>query len=69
MKAGELVEISSVKAQAARAEAYYWGEIERCERELPAMVAGLDPAGVRDQLEKFFKVMRQRSREKFSEIK
>jgi hypothetical protein len=68
VRAGDVIELAEVRRQVATAEGYFFNELDRMQREFPAMLAGLSPAKVRDQLDKFLKRLRERSREKFNEV-
>lgn len=62
---GELMSIADAKQQAATAEAYYFGELDRAMRELPPVLSGLDALQVHARLKTYFEAMREASREFF----
>ena len=58
--------VTDAVRQAGEAEAYYFAELSRAERELPTMLGGLSPDQVAEVLRKFLSDLRQKSRDKFA---
>jgi hypothetical protein len=67
-EAGRLIPLAEVKTQAADALAFVFSETDRCERETPAALAGLEAIECQRVLKKFFCDMRAHSRERFDAV-
>ena len=68
IKTGELVDLAEVQRQASAAEGYYFAELGRLHREMPAALRGLTAGEVRARLGVFLVELRARSREKFRAV-
>ncbi len=65
---GTLLDRGEVERECNAAEAYYFQELARLERECGATLAGLAPLPLKQALSKFLNELRQRSREKFAAV-
>ena len=68
IRAGHVLDAHDAERQAAEAESYYFGELDRMLRELPPALVGLDALQAQEVLQKFITDLRQRSREMFAAV-
>lgn len=64
----QVMQFSDAHQQAAEAAAFFFGELDRAERELPPAVKGLDEIEAMQTLKAFFKSVRENARKRFDAI-
>lgn len=64
----ELISWTEAHAQAREAAAFFFGELDRAERELPPAIKGLDEIEAMQALKAFFKSVRENARKRFDTI-
>lgn len=65
---GEVIDFAAARQQSDEAETYYFDELDRLVREMPAALSGLSPEQINSKLETFCEEMKRASRVKFGSV-